>query len=283
MLISIACHQLHAQHESRFRNFHGIIQNDAQYFEAEGYAIFIHKEKFGVDEKGLKKIKKKYKIDNEQSTTDSILRSPANVLACKMQKDGLTSYLTYYLLSGSGVETTVIGFARSIERDTVLEQEFVNAYLSRNIPSFVYTQLVIDSIDFVGRTIILGSACHWMSPHNIQCSDVGQMNWAIFDNQKNAENFRDAQYNLTKSKNLTSILKEEWITVIFEGEEVRALRSKVKIQIPKFVMGGSNVLIVYYVTAEVRGKFVTCIMSHYTDDADENQLPYLLSEVMELK
>jgi hypothetical protein len=47
-------------------------------------------------------------------------------------------------------------------------------------------------------------------------------------------------------------------------------------------MGGSNVLVVYYVTGKVRGKFVTCVLSHYEDDKGANKLPPLLSEVLEL-
>lgn len=48
-------------------------------------------------------------------------------------------------------------------------------------------------------------------------------------------------------------------------------------------MGGSNILIVYYVTAELRGKNVACIMSQYTDDINARDLAPLLGEVMKLK
>jgi len=37
------------------------------------------------------------------------------------------------------------------------------------------------------------------------------------------------------------------------------------------------------VAVEVRGKFVACVMSHYTDDVNAKKLPPLLNEVMELK
>lgn len=48
-------------------------------------------------------------------------------------------------------------------------------------------------------------------------------------------------------------------------------------------MGGSNILIVYYVTGQVRGKYVTCILSQYTDDVNGDMLAPLLSEVLTLQ
>jgi hypothetical protein len=108
------------------------------------------------------------------------------------------------------------------------------------------------------------------------------MSWAIFDNQKQAEEYRDTHFEITKNKNLTDIKEEKWIMLKFEGQETKALKTRVKIQLPKFAMGGSNILIAYYVTAQVRGKYVTCILSHYTDDVGADKLPPLLSEVMEL-
>lgn len=282
-MASLACHELCAQSENRFRNFHGLKQNGSLYYEGEGYNIFIKTENFEMDEKGIKKFKRKYNIKNGLFEYDSSLTTPNKVLVNKVQNDELTAYYTYYLLSISDKNIVIIGFTRPSVKDVDLEKEFVNTYLSNTIPSFIYTPTIIDSIDFVGRTIELGPACHWMSPHNIQCPDMGQMNWSIFDDLKSAEDYRDVHYNITKSKNLASVLKEEWIVVKFENQEVKALRTKVKIQLPKLIMGGSNVMIVYYVTTQLRGKFVTCILSHYSDDVSENELPPLLSEVMELK
>lgn len=109
------------------------------------------------------------------------------------------------------------------------------------------------------------------------------MSWSLFNNLRQAEEFRETQYEMAKNKSLAKILEEKWVSVIFEGNETKALRTKVKVQLPKFIMGGSNVLVVYYVAAEVRDKYVTCVLSHYTDDVGANQLPPLLSEVLELK
>ncbi len=86
----------------------------------------------------------------------------------------------------------------------------------------------------------------------------------------------------TNKKHLTSTIESDTVNVIFEGQKTVATRSKVKIKLPKLIMGGSNVLIVYYVVCEVRGRYVACVLSHYTDDINADELPPLLSEVMEL-
>jgi hypothetical protein len=282
ILTTILSHGLLGQDENRFKNFHGIKhpQNNVDFFEAEGYDIFIQPFDNGLDEKGISKIKRKYSFKDGELTTDSVLN--IKVLTRTEPKNGVTAYFTYYLLPGTEKKSKVIGFVRPKTRDIKLERDFVNSYLSNTIPSFIYTNLEIDSIDFVGRTIKLGPICRWMSPHNIQCPNYGQMNWAIFDNIKQAEEYRDTHLEMAKNKTLVDIKEEKWLTLKFEGHNTKALRTKVKIQLPKLVMGGSNILVVYYVTGQVRGKFVTCVLSHYTDDVGADKLPPLLSEVLEL-
>ena|GEM_PF-6689104 len=239
----------------------------------------------GLDEKGLSKIRKKYKLKNGQPSSDPAILKDHKILLKSESKNGLITHYAYYLLRDADQKTTVIGFGRELPRDPALERPFVNAYIANQIPPFIYTQIEIDSIDFVGRTIQLGSACRWMKPHNIQCPDLGQMNWAIFDSLSTAEAYRDSRYQMNKRRSLTNIVEEEWVTVRFENVETRALRTRMKIRLPKAVVGGSNVLIVYYVTQRIRGKYVTCVLSQYEDDVNVRRhgLAPLLSEVLTLQ
>jgi hypothetical protein len=255
LLISLAfSFQLAAQDNSRFKNFHGLVnpQNGDHFFEAEGYDIFIQLLETSLDEKGITKIRKKYEIKDAPLSTDSVTKLKV-LFGTKVVNETNTHYC-FYLIPETEKKTTVVGFARQLPRDIKLEREFVRAHLENKIPDYVYGKIAIDSIDFVGRFIQLGPACHWMGPHNIQCPDQGQMNWAIFDSQKQAEEYRDTRLALPKSKSLADVKEEKWITLKFEGQETKALRTKVKVQLPKFVMGGSNMLVVYYVTAPLRGK-----------------------------
>jgi hypothetical protein len=70
---------------------------------------------------------------------------------------------------------------------------------------------------------------------------------------------------------------------LFEGIETKVINCKYKMKVPKVLNGGSNILIVYYVTQQVRGKYVSCILSYYENDANAGKLPYLLGQVIQLK
>lgn len=280
LLATVLSHHLIGQDKNRFKNIQGIIQDDAAFFEAEGYDIFIQHVDYGLDEKGIAGIKKMYSFKKGELLVDSVVN--LKLLTDIQQTNGVPIHSIYYLKPTKENRSTVIGFVVAKTRDIALEREFVKTYLAKNIPDFVFSPMEIDSIDFVGRTLRLGPICEWKKPHNIQCPDRGQMNWAIFDNLEKAEVCRDTHAEMTKNKGLVDLKEEKWIRLKFEGRETNALRTKIKIQIPKLIMGGSNILVIYYVTGLVRGKYVTCILSHYSDNAEENKLPPLLSEVLEL-
>lgn len=273
---------LFGQSDDRFKYFHGLKDPSGagQFFEAEGYDIFIQTVNNGLDEKGILKIRKKYSVNDAVLSTDSVLN--IKTLTGAKENNGIVAKYSFYLVPINQSRTSVVGFTRPKTKDIGLERDFVKSYLSGKIPDFVFTKVEIDSINFAGRTIQLGPICHWMGPHNIQCPDRGQMNWAIFDNLKQAEEYRDIRLEMAKSKTIADVKDEKWIDIKFEGEITKALKTKIKIQVPKLVMGGSNILVVYYVTGQVRGKYVTCILSHYTDDVGADTLPPLLSEVLEL-
>lgn len=199
-LLTFLSHTLLGQDENRFKNFHGLRdpRGYEQFFEAEGYDIFIQNDDNGLDEKGILKIKKKYSIKDGQLFTDSILN--IKKLTGIKEKNGISAKYSFYLIPTQEKMTTIVGFARPKTLDIDLERDFIKSYLSNHIPDFVYTKVEIDSINFVGRTIQLGPICHWMAPHNIQCPDRGQMNWAIFDNPKQAEEYRDTRYKWQEAR-----------------------------------------------------------------------------------
>jgi hypothetical protein len=280
VFVIVLSHQLIGQDKNRFKNIQGIIQEDAAFFEAEGYDIFIQHVDHGLDEKGIAAIRKMYSLEKGELGFDSATN--LTLLTEIQQTNGVPMHTVYYLRLNRENRSTVIGFTIAKTRDIGLEREFVKTYLAKSIPDFVFSPLAIDSIDFAGRTLRLGPTCEWQRPHNVQCPDRGQMNWAIFDNREKAEAYRDTRAALTKNKDLVNVKEEKWIRLKFEGQETKALRTKIRIQIPELIKTGSNILIIYYVTAFVRGKYVTCILSHYSDDAGKNKLPLLLSEVLEL-
>ena len=273
--------------EQIFSNTQGIKQTKTTFYQVEGYSIFVDTIDSGLDEKGLKKIKKKYSAKTVfMPTADSTLTIQNKVFTVidTSMKDAVRSSI-YYLIPNSENETKVITLYTAIKRDTALERFFVKSIISNTIPQEIYIQQVIDSIKFAGRYIVLGPVCQWMNVHSVQCPNLGQINWAEFRQIEGAKEMLIAQQNITYDKKMMGKMqKEETIDVIFEGKETKALKRTYKIGVPQLLMGGSNILIIYYVAQEVRGKYVGCVLSHYSDEVNaKRKLPPLLSEVMKLK
>jgi hypothetical protein len=283
-IVLLTCLNLAAQDENRFRNFQGFKdpERGMQYLGAEGYYIVIQPASMGVEGKAFEKWLKKQDKNAKLIADTAIHKENSKALIASWEDSGVTFFRIYYLLPESANRSVLVSFEGAGARDIDLEHDFVNSYIADRIPSFIYTKREIDAIDFAGRTIELGPACQWMKPHNIQCPDLGQMNWEMFDTQEAAESYRDRHHTIARSGALVKEMEEEWVTVKFEGQETKALRTRMKVKLPRVVMGGSNVLVVYYVAAAVRGKYVACVLSHYTDDVGAGKLPPLLAEVMEL-
>jgi hypothetical protein len=267
-----------------YSNMHGIRQEASTFYEVEGYSVFVQIQKTSFDEKGFKKIQKKYSIDKEKVAIDNLDFPGGKIFEQEVQRtEKVRQTAIYFLFPEGDYATRVIGFQTVNTRDLQLEKFLVKALLGNAVPERVYTSMYVDSIKFADRFIILGPACNWMGTHNIQCPYMGQMNWAEFRSLDRAKEMIDAQFDITANRAMGEILEQDTIEVKFEGIDAKAIKTKYKILIPQLIMGGSNILIIYYVVAEVRGKYVACVMSHYTDDVNAKQLPPLLSEVMELK
>jgi hypothetical protein len=106
----------------------------------------------------------------------------------------------------------------------------------------------VDSINFIGRGIKAPNGCRWMSPHNYQCPYLGQMSWSLFRNYESAVSATELSKKITQSKKLVKVLEEKEQILLFEGIETKVLNCKYKMKVPKVLNGGSNILIVYYVT-----------------------------------
>lgn len=267
-----------------FSNMHGIRQEGTTFYEVEGYTIFVQSHKASFDDKGFKKIKKKYSINKEISPViDTAFQKARVFVKTQVRTKNVTESGVIYLFPQGPSEIKVIGLQTTLRRDEALENFFLKSILENSIPNSVYTSMEVDGIRLAGRFIELGPGCYWMSTHNVQCPNLGQMNWSEFRNIDKAKEMVDVQSDITASKSIGQLLEQDTIKVIFEGNETQALRMKYKIKVPQVIMGGTNILIIYYVVAEVRGKYVACVLSHYDDEIGRNTLPPLLKEVMSLR
>jgi len=265
-------------------NIQGNKFEDRSFFEVEGYHIFVanHTSKYNAN--GIKVIKRHYKLDKQDS---GMVNRKLNFLHKYFIKnfdktDSIKQKQIYYLIENNSF-VTVIGLSTDISRDEDIERIFVKNIAENTIPKECYVETEIDSFNLAGRFVPLGALCNWMEPRNLQCPQNGQINWSECRTLERAKEIVNIQFKITENRKIGEVLQRDSIDIIFEGKETKALKIKYKIKIPQLIMGGSNILIVYYVTAEIRGKFIACVLSQYTDDGYSGQLAGLLGELMSIK
>lgn len=268
---------------SSIQNAQSIKQENVTFFDTEGYSVYVKTYDYNFDEKGLSKVRRKLSIPKDLEFTNDTLFNNSQIINTTTTEGNVTAKTVYFFSPTSKGKVKVISFSTICERSQEVEKQFYDTIRLNNIPAETFTANEVDTIDFAGRSIALGPACRWMGVRNLQCPNMGQINWSEFSNNDRAKQMLEGQMELNKNMKLGEILEENNIEIMFEGSLVNVVKRKTKIKIPQLIMGGSNILIVYYVNAQVRGRYVACVLSHYTDDIGANNLPPLLSELMELK
>lgn len=265
----------------------GLSLEDIVSFEIQGYNITITKEEIGLNKKGIEKIKKEYGFNNAaHEYTDNKLKWQNRVIEkteSLPKRPGITDYKLCYLLPETDNKMITILFHSVNQKDTLLEQSFLNAFFDRSIVNYVSDNWIAEKIDFVGREITLGNACEWVAPHNVHCPAFGQISWSVFRNKYQADLYKDAQILLNKYNKQYKQIKEDTADVIFEGYQCKAKRIIYQINKSKLFLGGRNLIAVYYLSEKIRGKFISCVLTHYIEYKDDYRLPPLIEEIMKLK
>lgn len=267
-----------------FENIHGLKQALSTFYEVEGYSITESYEAISPKDTDFIKLKRKFKIAKDAITTISDQYPQATIITeiSTVISNQETSRITY-IFPVSETEARVISFSTLIKRNFELEKYFLKTLIEGVVPSNTITPLEIDSIPFAGRYIKLGPICNWMAPHNIQCQNMGQMNWSEFQSLDKAIEMTSAQYNMVSTKWMGKMISTDSIDVIFEGSETKILKVNYQLKAPSLITGGTNKLVVFFVSTKVREKYVSCVLSQYVTNYSEFELASLISEVMTLK
>jgi hypothetical protein len=256
------------------------------YYNLGEYSIFTDKVDQSFTPPNIAKLRKTYKLKKgvEETSTNAITEKN-KVLTQKIQTKGNHSEIeTYYFINRGNTQIDIVGFMSVNFRDSIEEQHFLKLYLEKRIPESVFMEYPVSKVDFAGRKMELNSSCNWRNVNSIQCPYSGQMNWSLHPSLENAKKRTENQYEITKQKGIAQVIVEDNVPIVFEGKDIIVKRTRYKMKVPKFLMGGSNELIVYYVSEEVRGRFISCVLSHYSNDAlTENGVPPLLDKVMKVK
>ncbi len=240
--------------------------------------------------KGLKKIFRQYRIKKDDlKIADDSLSYP-NYYINKNEKlaDNLTQYNSYYFVESKKNRVTVFWFGAINKQDRTFERKYIELILNDSIPRNVFQPMKVDSIDFAGRILKLNSnECHWANVNSIQCPYYGQISWSLHRSLKDAKIRTENKFELAKIKKGGKVITKEIVDVEFEGSSTKALKIIYDIKGVNSLlagMSGAKYLTVYYVSAEVRETYISCVMSFWNNDVKtESGLAPLLDEIMKLK
>ena len=267
-----------------FKYFQGYAQDYTTfYFEGEGYQMAI-KYSFGearpeAYQKVLKKIAKNADIIHEELNGNPVNNYVA--LETNDKKEVVKQQIVYFFPYRKDIVTVAIGHLGSL--DTAFTNQLAASVFYDSICSAKLIDPHARNLDFEGRSIPLPPHYQWMGACNLQTSVYGQVNWSEYRNMEDAVKNKELQKAGNEEIRMMKILSEEKVPVVFEGKEVVADKVEYKAKVPKFMAGGSNVLIVYYVAAEVRGKYIHCVMSYFDNQAPVYDVAPLIKQIMSLK
>lgn len=227
-------------------------------FELSGYEIFVTSVKGMINDKTINSLKKKYDlsnilaqysepslhIENKIIEAESVIADNSNVKISRV----------CYILYNSDKESVVILLQTLNQRDIVLEQNFVSAYLNNQLTAYISDDWSTNIIPFAGRDIDFSETCTWIGPHNIQYGK-GQISWSEFPSFESANLDINTRIESNKVKGLR-VLSAEDVDVVFEG--IPSLAHHVIYEKRQ----GGDLLNVYYIAQEVRGRYISCVMSN---------------------
>ena len=259
-----------------FQNSHGLKKGPSKYIDVEGYSILSkdHDEAY-YHKRYIRQIKKDYGIEKDnQGTTNNSLNVKHVLFTTKNKiSDNINENSILYLIQKDDERIKAIAFSTFTTRDSVLENTFLKNFIEDSVPKEIFTKSRVDSINFAGRCLFLGSHCRYIDSHNIGCPDLGQISWSIFRSENKALEYSNMSYLIAKNK--FKVIETDSVDVVFEKVPSKALKIIYELE--------NNYLTTYYITEKIRGRYISCVLSHYSNDIITNGLTPLIEEVMQLK
>ncbi|WP_062184960.1 hypothetical protein [Dysgonomonas macrotermitis] len=275
----------HTFAQTQATGLQGLIDSSGnQYYEWAGYDVYLEEIKTPKNSKDISKLKKKYGLKNIKNEYSSLSISyPNTIIYSKdiLERNGekypeIDEHRILYILDNLDNASSLIYIRKIGKRNTDIEKQILNLYFTQQLHEYI-VPMQIDSIDFAGRTLQLGNICEWRSPHNIYCNG-GQVSWSVFNTLDQAKDEVDNYIKTSESKYHVTIEDKE-LPLLFEGKKSIARRIVYK----SIYNSEAYPLIVYYITAEIRNRYISCILSHYGYNRDDYELPELLKELIQFE
>jgi hypothetical protein len=289
VIFCLVCTLSFGQNEALLDRLQAIRNNNMIFCNVDGYQITSETFNRAFTEKGLKKVFRKYSIDREtpKIKDEQLTYNNLYVTTDEVRAEGIVQNNAFYFIEIDKNQLRVVQFIAVNKRNKSFEQAMVSLLMEDGIPEENFAATTIDTINFAGRDIQLSSNCYWTGVNTVQCPYLGEMNWSVHKDLKDAQNSVAQQYAITASKKNGKILSEEQVSLIFEGTETAAKKIIYDFKGVSSLlasMSGGKTLTVFYVAAPVRGNYVSCVLSFWNNDSiTKTGLVPLLDEVMQLK
>ncbi|MGB3591878.1 MAG: hypothetical protein WBA16_09380 [Nonlabens sp.] len=264
-----------------------IRNNRSVFYSVDGHTMSMTYSKHPFTIAGLKKVYADFKISDLTRTSDPQL--PVDNYLFHGEKEvaaGLNQYLSTYFLKNKFNRVTVMHITGYEHRSDPYERELVELAFLEQLPETSYQTTPLNNVQFAGRELELGATCNWMNTNNIGCPMFGQLDWSYHESLEGARKHSLRRYKMLEVKNRGKVVTDGRIPVIFEGESTTARKVTYDfagVDSPLTKESNGDLLTVYYVSATVRGKHVSCTLSSWNKDAkDETGVAPLISEVMQL-
>lgn len=254
--------------------------NGDVFFELSGYEITTtsHSGKIG-DLTVSNELKSRFGLDSvfaeysdtEMSVANKIIEAESEV---KNKSDEKQNQILY-IIGKDEESVTGIFFQTYNQRDVILEQVFVDAYINGKLEQYIKEDWSAHRISFIGQELFLGNDCKWQSPHNVSCGDA-QLKWSEFSSYESALLDINNRIRLGNSSDLI-IVSEGELDVLFENIPSVAYR------VVSYHKADANKLVAYYYIAqEVDGRFVSCTLSNPVEEKNDYRLAPLLLQMMSI-
>ena len=290
VLLLLTTSNLFAQQTIILERLVALDNNGKIWYNIDGYSVTSEVFNYNFDEKGLKKVFKKYSLkeDVTKNKDDSILRMNLVVHNTEKINEELIQRNSYYFVENNDKKITVIWFAKTSIEDLKMQRELTNLIIENRIPDSNFVSMQTNQINFGNRQIELGKSCYWTFLNTVQCPSFGEMNWSVHKTSEDSRESVENQLKLTKSQKKGKILSEEFVDVEFETIPTKA--KKVTYDFTGLTgvlagMSGGKILTIYYVSEKVRENYMSCVMSFWNNDQinPNTKLPPLLDKVMKIK
>ncbi|MDA8956060.1 hypothetical protein N9H19_00360 [Flavobacteriales bacterium] len=288
IILLLFCQTSFGQNEGLLQRLRAIDNSGTTFFNVDGINFTNQNISSEFNEKNLKKAYRKNKIKKGDIKEISKLLNLENYKVIKKEifENGLTSISVNYFVKNNDNKISVFWFGYYNKDNPEFERKMIHLIINDQIPKTCFNSMTTDLVNFVGREIELGGNCNWTNINNIQCPYYGQINWSLHKTKQGADLSIQNQLKATKTKKGGRIILEEETNVVFEEVPTKAKKiiydfTGVK-SVLSSISGGEN-LTIYYISEEVRGYYVSCVLSFWNNDnINPSGLTQLLEEVMSI-